>query len=168
MTKILNLVLSLSIFSPILYVTEPAVGTDKSQAAGLEAKDSVDGDEVESAEAEDNRRVLEARLIAHRIKTLIYKEKLQVADEDNEGKTRDIRFKDIVILLRTMKDWSSVFMETLEAEGVPVFSDESDGFFKSREVALIIDFLRILDNPRNDISFAAVLHSCVGGFPKPE
>lgn len=147
---------------------EPAVGTDKSQAAGLEAKDSGDGDEVESAEAEDNRRVLEARLIAHRIKTLIYKEKLQVADEDNEGKTRDIRFKDIVILLRTMKDWSSVFMETLEAEGVPVFSDESDGFFKSREVALIIDFLRILDNPRNDISFAAVLHSCVGGMDEDE
>ncbi len=148
--------------------SEPAVGTDKSQAAGLEAKDSVDGDEVESAEAEDNRRVLEARLIAHRIKTLIYKEKLQVADEDNDGKTRDIRFKDIVILLRTMKDWSSVFMETLEAEGVPVFSDESDGFFKSREVALIIDFLRILDNPRNDISFAAVLHSCVGGMDEDE
>ena len=147
---------------------EPAVGTDKSQAAGLEAKDSVDGDEVESAEVEDNRRVLEARLIANRIKTLIYKEKLQVADEDNEGKTRDIRFKDIVILLRTMKDWSSVFMETLEAEGVPVFSDESDGFFKSREVALIIDFLRILDNPRNDISFAAVLHSCVGGMDEDE
>lgn len=147
---------------------EPAVGTDKSQAAALEAKDSGDGDEVESAEAEDNRRVLEARLIAHRIKTLIYKEKIQVADEDNEGKTRDIRFKDIVILLRTMKDWSSVFMETLEAEGVPVFSDESDGFFKSREVALIIDFLRILDNPRNDISFAAVLHSCVGGMDEDE
>ena len=143
-------------------------GTYKAQAADADPAEPDDNDETESAEVEDNRRVLEARLIAHRIKTLIYKEKLQVADEDNEGKTRDIRFKDIVILLRTMKDWSSVFMETLEAEGVPVFSDESDGFFKSREVALIIDFLRILDNPRNDISFAAVLHSCVGGMDEDE
>ncbi len=143
-------------------------GTYKAQAADADPAEPDDNDETESAEAEDNRRVLEARLIAHRIKTLVYKEKLQVADEDNEGNTRDIRFKDIVILLRTMKDWSSVFVETLEAEGVPVFSDESDGFFKSREVALIIDLLRILDNPRNDISFAAVLHSCVGGMDEDE
>lgn len=143
-------------------------GTDKLQAAVADTTEPDDNDETESAEAEDNKRVLEARLIAHRIKTLVYKEKLQVADEDNEGNTRDIRFKDIVILLRTMKDWSSVFVETLEAEGVPVFSDESDGFFKSREVALIIDLLRILDNPRNDISFAAVLHSCVGGMDEDE
>ena len=143
-------------------------GTDKLQAADADTTEPDDNDETESAEAEDNKRVLEARLIANRIKTLVYKEKLQVADEDNEGNTRDIRFKDIVILLRTMKDWSSVFVETLEAEGVPVFSDESDGFFKSREVALIIDLLRILDNPRNDISFAAVLHSCVGGMDEDE
>lgn len=143
-------------------------GTDKLQAADADTTEPDDNDETESVEAEDNKRVLEARLIANRIKTLVYKEKLQVADEDNEGNTRDIRFKDIVILLRTMKDWSSVFVETLEAEGVPVFSDESDGFFKSREVALIIDLLRILDNPRNDISFAAVLHSCVGGMDEDE
>ena len=123
---------------------------------------------IETAETEDNNRVLEARLIANRIKRLVYKEKLQVADEEEEGKTRDIRFKDIVILLRTMKDWSSAFTETLEAEGVPVFSDESDGFFKSREVALVIDILKILDNPRHDISFAAVLHSCVGGMDENE
>ncbi|MBR4777544.1 MAG: UvrD-helicase domain-containing protein, partial [Lachnospiraceae bacterium] len=126
-----------------------------------------DGDIV-TTESEDNNRVLEARLIANRIKRLIYKEKLQIPDEESEGKTRDIRFKDIVILLRTMKDWSSTFTETLEAEGVPVFSDESDGFFKSREVALVIDILRILDNPRHDISFAAVLHSCVGGMDENE
>lgn len=143
-------------------------GTDKLQAADADTTEPDDNDETESAEAEDNKRVLEARLIANRIKTLVYKEKLQVADEDNEGNTRNISFKDIVILLRTMKDWSSVFVETLEAEGVPVFSDESDGFFKSREVALIIDLLRILDNPRNDISFAAVLHSCVGGMDEDE
>ncbi|MBR4781121.1 MAG: helicase-exonuclease AddAB subunit AddA, partial [Lachnospiraceae bacterium] len=126
-----------------------------------------DGDIV-TTESEDNNRVLEARLIANRIKRLIYKEKLQIPDEEEEGRTRDIRFKDIVILLRTMKDWSSTFTETLEAEGVPVFSDESDGFFKSREVALVIDILRILDNPRHDISFAAVLHSCVGGMDENE
>ncbi|MBR4145377.1 MAG: helicase-exonuclease AddAB subunit AddA [Lachnospiraceae bacterium] len=123
---------------------------------------------IETAEAEDDNRVLEARLIANRIKKLVYKEKLQIHDEESEGKMRDIRFKDIVILLRTMKDWSSTFSETLEAEGVPVFSDESDGFFKSREVALVIDILKILDNPRHDISFAAVLHSCVGGMDENE
>ena len=137
-------------------------------AADTNAADADDNDDNGSAEAEDNKRVLEARLIAHRIKTLVYKEKLQIPDEEAEGKIRNISFKDIVILLRTMKDWSSVFVETLEAEGVPVFSDESDGFFKSREVTLIIDFLKILDNPRNDISFAAVLHSCIGGMDEEE
>lgn len=125
-------------------------------------------DDNETSSANETKQVIEARLIANRIKELIHKDKLQVPDEDKEGAMRDVKYSDIVILLRTMKKWSSVFVETLESEGIPVFSEESDGFFKAQEVSLVIDLLRILDNPRQDIPFAAVLYSCIGGFTEGE
>ena len=147
-------------------VTDMRADSEDKESQGFDPEpDTEDDDDMEVS---DNKRILEAELIAHRIKELVFKEKLQVPDEENEGKTRDVKFSDIVILLRTMKDWSSVFSEVMEARGIPVFTDETDGFFKSQEVALVIDFLKILDNPRQDIPFAAVLHSCIGNFNEEE
>ena len=155
-------------------------GTEKQASQGEEStyktevliiSKTLTPDDVEDEDSEDNtegKRILEARLLSYRIKELIYKERLQIPDEENEGKMRDVRFSDIVILLRTLKDWSSDFMEVLESEGIPVYSDESDGFFKSGEITLVIDFLRILDNPRQDIPFAAVLRSCIGNMTEEE
>ncbi|MBR4341398.1 MAG: helicase-exonuclease AddAB subunit AddA [Lachnospiraceae bacterium] len=110
----------------------------------------------------------EARLVANRIKKLIFEEKLMVPDEEKEGALRPVRFSDIVILLRTIKGWASEYADVFEEEGVPVFTEDSEGFFKSQEVKLLIDFLNILDNPQQDIPFAAVLHSVIAGLNEEE
>ena len=125
-------------------------------------------EDEDTSEVSESKQVLEARLVANRIKKLINEDKLQIPDEEKEGAMRLVTYSDIMILLRTMKKWSSVFVETLESEGIPVFSEESEGFFKAQEVALVIDFLKILDNPRQDIPFAAVLYSCIGDFNEGE
>ena len=145
------------------YKSEAYIISDK-----LQEDDAPEPKKVKEDNEIPDKNVLEARFIAKRIKKLVYEEKLQVSDEEKEGSFRNVRFGDIVILLRTMKEWSSVFAEILESEGIPVFTEEADGFFKSSEVRLVIDFLKILDNPRQDIPFAAVLHSVIAGLSEEE
>ena len=148
------------------YTTEVHI-ISKTLEADADQENETKEDEYTS-ELNESKQVLEARLIANRIKKLINEDQLLLPDEEKEGVMRPVTYSDIMILLRTMKKWSSVFAETLEAEGIPVFSEESEGFFKAQEVALVIDFLKILDNPRQDIPFAAVLYSCIGDFNENE
>ena len=150
-------------------------GTDRQKSLGQDSpyKTEVlvlrDSGDEEGIQPEDEGKIAtEARLIAKRIKKLIFKEKLKVPDEENEGAERNLKYSDIVILLRTMKDWAAAFSEVFESEGIPVFAEQTDGFFKSGEVRLVIDFLKVLDNPRQDIPFAAVLHSVVAGLSEEE
>ncbi len=144
------------------YKTEVLLITDEPDETESEDGASENFEDGESGIA------LEARLVAKRIKKLIYKDGLTLTDEENKGSVRPVRFSDIVILLRTIKGWASVYAEVFEEEGIPVFSEDAEGFFKSPEVRLVIDFLSILDNPRQDIPFAAVLHSIIAGLDEEE
>ncbi len=136
-------------------------GTDKDVKT---QRDKTDGETEES----ETGTALEARLVAKRIKMLIQKGDVLVPDEDKEGSMRPVRYSDIVILLRTVKGWASAFAEVFENEGIPVFTEDAEGFFKSQEVRLVVDFLSILDNPCQDIPFAAVLHSVIADLNEEE
>ena len=109
----------------------------------------------------------EARMVAKRIQMLM--------EPDEEGnffaifdkgkkKYRKLEYRDIVILLRTTKNWSDVFVEELTLAGVPVFADTGSGFFKTIEVQVVLSLLQIIDNPYQDIPLLAVLRSPVFSF----
>ena len=158
------------------YETEVLLVTDDEDTeadAGIlpeddkDQKKSSDKAEVETEENETGVK-LEARLVAKRIKKLIRSGDVLVPDEDKEGSMRPVRYSDIVILLRTVKGWASTFAEVFENEGIPVFTEDAEGFFKSQEVRLVVDFLSILDNPCQDIPFAAVLHSVIADINEEE
>jgi len=104
----------------------------------------------------------EAYAVANRIKELVSSE-LTVGSEE-----RGVNYGDIVILLRTMSGWSEAFLEVFAEQGIPAYADTSAGYFKTFEIRKTLDFLRILDNPKQDIPFAAVLHSPIGGFNAEE
>ncbi|TAH64437.1 MAG: hypothetical protein EWM47_12595, partial [Anaerolineaceae bacterium] len=76
--------------------------------------------------------------------------------------------KDIVILLRTMSGWSDVFVNTLMQEGIPAYADTGTGYFQSVEIMTILNMIRIIDNPRQDIPFAGVLYSKLCGLTTDE
>ncbi len=81
------------------------------------------------------------------------------------GNMRPLMYKDIAILLRSAKNISDVITTTLTECGLPVFSDDDgSALLKSYETAVIISFLKITDNPRQDIPLAAVLRSPVFSF----
>lgn len=126
--------------------------------------------DLDEDEVPDNIQ-LEARLAAKKIKELIYgdsnKEPLMVYD--NVTKTyRNAQFRDIVILMRATFNWSSVFMEELSKEDIPVYADVGTGYFETSEIRTMLSLLEIIDNPLQDIPLIGVLRSPIASFSSEE
>ncbi|MFZ5353392.1 MAG: helicase-exonuclease AddAB subunit AddA [Bacillota bacterium] len=138
----------------------------------IDMKEAEDGSNEEAVEGqyEDSEEELtavqtEARLVGKRIRELVSQDKLAFRIFDkNENKYRQVRYSDIVILLRTTKNWAEVFSEELTKLGIPVFADLGSGYFKTTEISTVIALLEIIDNPIQDIPMLAVLRSPIAGF----
>ena len=123
--------------------------------------------EDESEELERIEDVeLEARFVANKIKNLI-DEKFQVWDK-KENKYRDIRYKDIVILLRATSNLAPIYEQEVLNLEMPVFSDSSQEYLDSVEIQTIMSVLKIIDNPIQDIPLITVLRSNIGNFTDDE
>lgn len=81
---------------------------------------------------------------------------------------RPAAYRDIVILLRTAGDWFDIFKEVLEKSGIPSYAASRTGYFSSVEVRTVFNYLKILDNPLQDIPLYGVLVSPIGGFTEEE
>ncbi len=110
-------------------------------------------------------REAEGRLIAKKIKELM--SNYLVTDKES-GKLRKVRYKDMVILLRATSGWDEVFKKTLEAEGIPVYITSKTGYFAATEVQELLQLLRVLVNPRQDIPLFGVMKSVFGSFTEEE
>ncbi|MFP3421192.1 helicase-exonuclease AddAB subunit AddA [Bacillus sp. SIMBA_154] len=113
------------------------------------------------AESDEEREELEtvqfeARVIAKKIKELV-EQPFQVYDAKQQM-TRNLQYRDIVILLRSMP-WAPQMMEELKKQGIPVYANLSSGYFEATEVSVILSLLKVIDNPYQDIPLAAVLRS---------
>lgn len=129
----------------------------------LLGKYTEDGDKTDLETAE-----MEAKVIAARIRELVDEDGGMSVWDDTDREYRRVRYKDIVILLRSFTGRSDVYSKVLEEEGIPVFAQSNTGYFDACEVSTVINYLRVLDNPTQDVSLAAVLHSPVGGFSSEE
>lgn len=117
---------------------------------------------------EMNAKEAEAKAIAGRILRLTdEKDGLRIWDKEKKG-YRTARYGDIVILLRTFSGWAETFVNILLNAGIPAFAQSASGYFTALEVQTVLNCLRILDNPMQDIPLAAVLHSPIGGFSSEE
>lgn len=110
-------------------------------------------------------RQAEALGIADRIKEL--RRSFQVTDKES-GTLRPVMYRDIVILLRTTSGWDEEFRDVLAREGIPAHVTGKTGYFASKEIRDVLQFLRVLDNPRQDIPLFGVLRSVFGGFSDEE
>ena len=121
---------------------------------------NVDSDLEETEKLEDIE--LEAKFVAQKIKALI-DSKFQVYDNKKE-EFRDIRFRDIVILLRSTKNKANIFEKELTNLNINVYSDTSQEYLESYEIQVIMDLLKIIDNPYQDIPLVHVMLSSLGMF----
>lgn len=116
-------------------------------------------------EKSDEYRKLEAMAIATKIKEL--RRTYQVTDKAT-GKLRPVQYRDMVILLRSNAGWDDVFKKVLEAEGIPAFAASKTGYFATTEIQTVLQLLRVIDNPLQDIPLFGVLKSFFGGFSDQE
>ncbi|MBR6485063.1 MAG: UvrD-helicase domain-containing protein, partial [Lachnospiraceae bacterium] len=115
-----------------------------------------------------NPRELEAKMIAARIKELMRDQLVFDPTDDDPFRMRPVKYSDMVILLRTASGWDEKFKKTISDEGIPVHIMSRTGYFSAPEVSILIDYLRILDNPLQDIPMAAVLLSVFGSMDNNE
>lgn len=88
-----------------------------------------------------------------------------VFDSDKKA-MREAQYKDITILLRSMK-YADVFANTLKNNGIPV-SLSLDSYVDLLEIRTMFSLLSVIENPTRDIELAAVMMSPVFCFTANE
>lgn len=96
--------------------------------------------------------------IARKINQIVGKEKVFDKDLNQE---RYAEFRDIVILKRGIKRDAYQFQTILAAHQIPVFIKSDQGYFDTDEIRTMMSFVRIIDNPIQDIHLAGVLRSII-------
>ena len=109
---------------------------------------------------------LEARFVANKIREIV-QNKYQIWDAKKD-KYRDIKYKDIVVLLRSTSNIAPIFEQEIIRLDMPVFSDSSQEYLDSIEIQTIMSLLKIIDNPMQDIPLVTVLRSNIGKFTDDE
>ncbi|MBR3971404.1 MAG: UvrD-helicase domain-containing protein, partial [Ruminococcus sp.] len=118
----------------------------------LHLLDLEDNDDIDSA-------VAEARYIA----SVIYDKCSNTYIKDGDTQ-RLLRFGDIAILMRSKSTYGDVYARELRKLGIPVSVETDSGFLQSPEIRVAMDFLRVVDNPLQDIPLLTMLMSPVYGF----
>ena len=109
---------------------------------------------------------LEAKYIAKRISELMTGQ-YQVYDKNLKA-YRLLAWRDIVILLRSVKGKANIMLDVLRQAGIPAYGELDAGYFREMEVQIMLSLLSVIDNPRQDIALAAVLRSPLLGFSTEE
>lgn len=124
----------------------------------------------ESEKSDSETVLLEARVMAEKIKQLIgtdTNEPYRVLDKAT-GNMRPVKYKDIVILLRATSTWAPVILEEFKRQGIPSYAELSTGYFEAVEVNIMLSLLKVIDNPLQDIPIASVLRSPIVGLSGDE
>lgn len=112
-----------------------------------------------------NAKEAEAFMIAQKIKDM--RATFLVTDKESK-ELRPAEYRDMVILLRSNAGWDDVFKHILEKEGIPCYITSKTGYFSAHEVQELLQFLRVLDNPRQDIPLFGTMKSHFGEFTEEE
>ena len=138
--------------------------TDSSNTAQDDADDneenSTDKSQPDLAAVE-----CEARLIARRFQEL-HDAKHQIWDKEKNS-FRAVTWSDMAVLLRSPSGRAESFAKEFNRAGIPL-NAARDGFFASLEVSDLLNLLRLLDNPLQDVPLAAVLRSSLVGLTMDE
>ncbi len=121
----------------------------------IDTENDIDFSLEEMSDAE-----VEATLVVDKIKNLIGKKTYDAKKKE----FRLISYSDIVILFRAVKNWGSIFEEVFTRENIPVYVDDSSGYFDVLEVKIFLNLLNIIDNKRQDLPLLSIMRSPIGGF----
>ncbi|MDT2736681.1 helicase-exonuclease AddAB subunit AddA [Enterococcus pseudoavium] len=81
--------------------------------------------------------------------------------------SRPLKYEDIVLLTPT-RSHNLTIMEVFKQLGIPLAINDTQNYFQSTELRVMISLLQIIDNPYQDIPLAAVLRSPIVGLQEEE
>ena len=110
----------------------------------------------------DDASAAQAALTAQRISEMISNGEKLVWDS-HAGAWRAVQPRDVAILLSRMTH-SLEYERQLQKHNVPYYVVAGTGFFKQQEVFDILNALRVIDNPLDDIALFGVLRSSLVGL----
>jgi len=128
---------------------------------------SIDSEDENQNENESNENVINSRqrqaaMIAQRIRQMVGantgKPEFQIYDKKQQV-MRDVEYRDIVILMRSLAGKANEYVEILQLAGVPASCQATAGYFEATEITDCLCLLKVLDNPHRDIELAALLRS---------
>lgn len=131
-------------------------------------EDTGEGDTEELEELEN--ALMEGRYIAEKIKEYTGQEGKNPVQFfcKKEKRFRPVTYRDMVILLRSSPNWTSIILEELQRQDIPAYGEQRTGYFQAVEVEVMLSLLRVIDNPYQDIPLAAVLRSPLTGLSAEE
>ncbi len=118
-----------------------------------------DPDDIDSAEI---------AMVINRINKFA-EENLLVYDKSspNSNHLRPFKYSDIVILTRSRSNNLEIMQEFAKSH-IPIMVTDAKNYFQTLELTIIMNYLRIIDNPDQDIPLVAVLRSPLFNFTEPE
>ncbi|QSX07515.1 helicase-exonuclease AddAB subunit AddA [Alkalibacter rhizosphaerae] len=142
----------------ILVIDKAEPEEDKEDGEAEDRPVSEDGlEDLSSAELE---AALAARRIKELIGTQIYDGKRQIH--------RPLEYRDVVVLLRSVKTNGPIYQEVFMEEGIPVHAQSGLGYFDTLEISMVLDLLRVIDNRQQDVALLSVLRSPMFHFTVEE
>ena len=154
---------------------EPVEGETVDEAVELllVEKDGANGAADQEEDADEGESLqgfaAEARLVARRLRE-IKESRVMVYDKDQKEDNgyHEVRWRDMVVLLRAQSDKADAMLDALTEEGIPAYAESSGGYFQAMEIKIMLALLSVIDNLRQDIPLAAVLASPVVGLGADE
>jgi ATP-dependent helicase/nuclease subunit A len=138
--------------------TSEADSADSSDADAANNASELDWENAEREAWLTGKRILEmtGRLGAEGSVSIF--DKRATHPDGTQGAMRVASFRDIVVLMRSPRGSVDAYQKAFQELGIPCFADQG-GLLSSAEVRDIMNLLRIIDNPLQDIPLAATLRS---------
>lgn len=128
-------------------------------------------DVAQDAESDDGMKVemtafeRECHYIADRLESIMASGQYV---QRKDGTMEPVRWGHMVVLLRSMQQKSQIISQVFQKRGIPVYADETGGYFAAVEVQVMLGLLQIIDNPEQDLPMAAVLRSPIVGLDEAD
>lgn len=140
-----------------------------------EKSDDEDEDEIILTDeySEDFEEMKSFKLECIKIANTIYnmmnnKENPFKVYDKNLDDYRKVEYKDIVILMRSPSSNTKILEEVFLEYNIPIYAESTGGYFDTFEVDTIINLLKIIDNPMQDIPLISVMYSPIYNFTSTE
>lgn len=108
----------------------------------------------------EERLFNEAYYIATKIKELV-NNKFKI---NKNNILSEVSYGDFCILMRSPNEKTKYFIKAFNELGVPLVTEQNNNLFESTEIITLISFLKIINNPLDDISLSSVMLSEIFEF----